>query len=220
MKQFLILFSVLSVLCLSPFSAAETAAEETEEYMKSFRIQAGVGEKVSINVERIPAQTTSYVAGMPFNIEESFVEFTNADYQGRLIANIDILSNTKFDLKIVASPMTHTTKTSNELDYYLTFEYELGYQTSGGISNAIPSVFRVHSANPQDWIWSEQVNADILDGTYVGNVDGHIYFKFDEESSAAIKEEKGKSEGKLPAGNYSATVTINIITDSYTGGSV
>ena len=215
MKQFLTLFFVLSVLCLSPFSAAET-----KEYMKSFRIQAGVGEKVSIHVERIPAQTTSYVAGMPFNIEESFVKYTNADYQGRLIANIDILSNTKFDLEIVAKPMTHTTEKSTELDYYLTFEYELGYQTSGGISNAIPSVFRFHSANQQKWIWSEQVNADILDGTYVGNVDGSIYFKFDETSSAAIEAEKGKAKGNLPAGNYSATVTINIITDSYTGGSV
>ena len=215
MKRIIMVFIVLFILCSTPFSVADS-----KRYMKSFRIQAGVGDKVSINVERIPAQTTSYVAGMPFNIEESFVDYTNADYQGRQIANIDIISNTKFDLEIEAEPMTHTTEESAELDYYLTFEYELGYQTSGGISNTVPSIFRYHSSNPSKWIWTEQVNADILDGTYVSNVDGRIYFKFDQASSAKIQTEKGNAKGDLPYGNYSANVTITIKTDAYTGGSV
>ena len=210
----LIAVVLISILCSALFSA------DTERHMKSFRIQAGVGEKVSINVERIPAQTTSYVAGMPFNIEESFVEYTNVAYQGRLIANFDILSNTKFDLEIKAEPMTHTTLSSAELDYYLIFDYRLGYQTAGGISNSIPKRFTFHSANPADWIWSDQVNADVLAGTYIGSVDGSIYFKFDSASTSEIQAEKGNNDGDLPAGNYSATVTITIKTDAYSGGNV
>ena len=213
MKRLIAVIVSLFILCLAIFSA-------DSNHMKSFRIQAGVGEKVSINVDRIPAQTTSGVAGMPFNIEESFVAFTNADYQGRLIANFDILSNTKFDLEIEAEPMKHTTESSAELNYYLTFEYRLGYQTSGGVSNSIPRIFTFNSANPSNWIWNDQVNADVLAGRFIGSVDGSIYFKFDSASTATIQEERGNSDGDLPAGNYAANVTITIKTDAYSGGNI
>ena len=211
MKRLFILISIISVLC-----CALSAVDTQQSYTRSFRIQAGVGEKVSVNVDRIPAQSTSYVAGMPFNIEEDFVQYTNPSFMGRLIANIDIIANTKYDLEITAQPMHHTTMDSVDLNYILTFEYTIGYE---GASNSTLSTFRCNSGSPQYWRWDDEIGASVAPGSYVGNIDGNIYFKFDDSSSSQIRT-LGDAEGELPPGNYSSTVTIVVKTDSIEGGEV
>lgn len=203
MKKLFLIIIIAAFPMLSIFSKVDPIS-------KSVVIQAGYGEVVSMEIDRIPAQSTGYIAGMPFNIEESFVQ-SNQD-PGRLIAHFSVLSNTRYEMAITSTPMKHMTgadfdENAYPLHYELTFEYILGYgSTNDDIRDRERSYSSRNDTKDVDWVFDI---GDYTEGNYIGTVNGSIYFRFDSESSSYIQ---GEGKTALPAGNYAADVTFEIRT--------
>lgn len=185
----------------------------TEPISDSFMIQAGYEEACSVVVHEIAAQSASYIGGMPFNIEEDIVQH-HADDVGRRIATIDIISNTRFRMTVTSDgPMKHIendgvtrTVTSTPLDYILTFQFLVGYYESGNINENATTTVRYRSAGG-DTAWTIGASPD--PDTFLGTVDGAIYFMFDDAASKFISDDNTTDE-MLPPGNYDSTVTITV----------
>ena len=203
---------------------------------KPLELQAAYGKVAYVSVTPIPAQGQSYIQGMPFNIEESYVLSTITDENGkvipgsengRLIANWSMISNSKVKLRITTTPMTHVSKESDKLNYYLHFTYLMGY--SDGNNNVeldtqyfnIPmkendpvSILKASDTQSVYEVDLFEVIADFTEGgsSYIGSLDGGIYFQFDEVSTELIYKEKGKADStSIPAGNYTASVLIEMV---------
>ena len=218
-------------------------SEYFHQMSKPLELQAAYGQVAYVSVTPIPAQGQSYIQGMPFNIEESYVLSTITDENGkvipgsengRLIANWSLISNTKVKLKISVNPMKHVSGNSDSLNYYLHFTYLAGYTNAGG--DEIPlnteyfnipmkdndpvTVVRIDDpasryANIYEVDPFEEVSADFSDEenmSYIGSLDGGIYFQFDENSTELIYSEKGNADStSIPAGNYTASVLIEMV---------
>lgn len=198
------LMTIISISAVMMLSAA------TQPISDSFMIQAGYEEACSVAVHEIAAQSTSYIGGMPFDIEEDIVAYNAADV-GRRIATIDIISNTRFRMTITSDgPMKHIendgsrSETSTPLHYILTFRFLLGFYVNGNINENVTTdvVFR-SSAGRREWT----INASPDSDTFLGTVDGAIYFMFDQAASEFIDSSDDTS---LPPGNYDSTVTITV----------
>lgn len=191
----------------------------TEVRSDSFTLQAGYDKVSAIYIEPIAAQSAAYIAGMPFNIEDSLVAPIDgaAGGVGRRIANFNLLSNTDFELHISGEPMHHETKDGVVLNYILTFDCELGFYSGSSISYNSYS-FTFNSADKKK-TWDPGMIFD--DGSFVGTVDGNISFIFDIDAIDAIHNGSDiDGDGvvdELPSGNYEAVVTVSIIS---TGDSV
>ena len=178
----------------------------TEPISDSFMIQAGYEEACSVVVHEIAAQSASYIGGMPFNIEEDLVQY-HSDDVGRRIATIDIISNTRFRMTVTSDgPMKHSDgmATVSPLDYILTFQFLVGYYESGNINENATTTVRYRSAGG-DTSWTIGASPD--PDTFLGTVDGAIYFMFDQNASSFIA---GSDDNTLPPGNYDSTVTITV----------
>ena len=183
----------------------------TDPISDSFMIQAGYEKACSVVVHEIAAQSASYIGGMPFNIEEDIVAYNPADV-GRRIATIDIISNTRFRMTVTSDgPMKHIendgvtrTVTSTPLDYILTFQFLLGYYEGGHINESATTTIRYRTAG-SDTSWTIDASPD--SETFLGTVDGTIYFMFDQAASDFIASSDDTS---LPQGNYDSTVTIRV----------
>ena len=214
---------ILSFILLCFISTEVFAYEIVRQ--DSFLLQAGYGQVAEIEINEIPAQSASYISGMPFDIEEALVQYNSSPAQGRLIATFNIISNTNFDLRIYSEPMRHIDENGNfdtsddapELHYILYFECNLGYYRNGVIQTVATDTFTFESrSNDMDngkVAWSPDILFD--EYSYVGNVDGHIHFMFDSESSIDIS---GADDTTLPRGNYGANVVIVIETDDSSSG--
>lgn len=208
---------------------------------KPLELQAAYGKVAYVSVTPIPAQGQSYIQGMPFNIEESYVLSTITDENGkvipgsengRLIANWSLISNTKVKLKISVNPMKHVSGNSSSLSYYLHFTYLAGYTNAGGdeiplnteyfnipmkdndpvsvIKSDVPvsGYTNTYEVDP----FAEITNFANDETSYIGSLDGGIYFQFDKVSTELIYEEKGKADStSIPAGNYTASVLIEMV---------
>lgn len=207
MKKLFLIIIIAAFPMLSIFSKVDSIS-------KSVMIQAGYGEVVSMEIDRIPAQSTGYIAGMPFNIEESFVQSTQEI--GRLIAHFSILSNTRYEISIKSTPMRHMTGAlydadAYDLHYNLTFDYILGYRNTESSSEESQRTVLTYNSRTDtneeaDWKFD---TSDYTDGNYIGTVNGSIYFRFDSGASSYIQ---GEGRTALPAGNYAADVTFEIRT--------
>lgn len=220
-------------------------SEYIHQMSKPLELQAAYGQVAYVSVTPIPAQGQSYIQGMPFNIEESYVLSTITDENGkvipgsengRLIANWSLISNTKVKLRISTTPMKHVSKNSSELSYYLHFTYLAGYTNASG--DEIPlnteyfnipmkdndpvTVVRCDKTetvsgyeNTYEVDPFAEVSADFSNEknmSYIGSLDGGIYFQFDEISTELIYGEKGKADStSIPAGNYTASVLIEMV---------
>ena len=122
-----LLFFAIAVLMLISSLNARTRT-------RSFDIQGAYGKVLEIDVEPLAAQTQDYVQGMPFNIEDSLVQYvapnddgTVNQQNGRHIADMSLISNTDFNIYIRADKLRSVNKTKDgnyaELDYVLTFSY-------------------------------------------------------------------------------------------------
>ena len=90
-------------------------SEYAHQISKPLELQAAYGQVAYVSVTPLPAQGQSYIQGMPFNIEESYVLSTVYDSNekpiilgsenGRLIANWSMITNTKVKLRISTTPM-------------------------------------------------------------------------------------------------------------------
>lgn len=174
----------------------------------SFMIQAAYKKACDVVVHEIAAQSASYIAGMPFNIEEDIVAY-HPDDVGRRIATIDIISNTRFRLEISSNgEMKHEEegkKTGEQLHYILTLEFLLGFYEGGHINESSTTSIRHESRSGQPTYWTISSSPD--PDTFLGTVDGAIYFMFDEKSSEFIDS---SDDTTLPPGNYKSTVTIRV----------
>ena len=200
------ILSVLLILLLS-FSLF-SSADSIHEFTRSFTIQAGRSEFSTLVITPISSQTENYRIGMPFNIEEDIVAY-HPDDVGRRIATIDIISNTRFRLEISSNgEMKHEEegkKTGEPLHYILTLEFLLGFYEGGHINESSTTSIRHESRSGQPTYWTISSSPD--PDTFLGTVDGAIYFMFDEKSSAFIDS---SDDTTLPPGNYKSTVTIRV----------
>ena len=200
-KAYLMIIAIL--ISVSLYAATDPISD-------SFMIQAGYEKACSVVVHEIAAQSASYIGGMPFNIEEDIVQY-HPDDVGRRIATIDIISNTRFRMTVTSDgPMKHIendgvrTVTSTPLNYILTFQFLLGYYEGGNINESATTTIRYRTAG-SDTSWTIDASPD--SETFLGTVDGTIYFMFDQAASAFIASSDDTS---LRPGNYDSTVTIRV----------
>lgn len=212
-------------MCSSVFAVTYTSKQ-----VKTITLQAGYSDVMDVTVTPLASQTNSFMQGMPFNIEESFVQYGETEY-GRMVANWSVLSNASFTIQVNAGHLqawdydTSSKKTgSRDLPYVLTFFYELGYQNSDGdeISSG-EKQFEVYSGTLYDSVDDDDISFAVIDsissGSYAGfaGATGSIYFQFTEDSSELIEGLRGTDAAEIPSGDYYATVTITL-TAIETGG--
>lgn len=211
------LIILLLILVLPNVNAAYV--HETTRY---FDLQAGYESAWSLNVEPIPAQSLSYVAGMPFSIEDPMV--LGASSQGREIAKWSVLSNQDFRIHIRGSEwngkmypvitdenggmIKNPDYTGDGLDYILTFTYRLGYVADGVEQTADGEFqYKTSESGGESYfsIVSEHTTGEGANA-FIGSVDGSIFFCFDEASANSIENDGGA----LPSGDYMAYLTIEL----------
>ena len=211
---------------------------------KPLELQAAYGQVAYVDVAPLPAQGQSYIQGMPFNIEESYVLSTVYDSNenpiilgsenGRLIANWSMITNTKVKLRISTTPMKHVSKNSSELSYYLHFTYLAGYTDASGdeislnteyfnipmkgndpvsvIKSDVPvsGYTNTYEVDP----FAEITNFANDETSYIGSLDGGLYFQFDGNSTQLIDSQRANPDStSVPAGNYTAQVLVELISE-------
>ena len=219
-------------------------SEYAHQMSKPLELQAAYGQVAYVSVTPLPAQGQSYIQGMPFNIEESYVLSTVYDSNenpiilgsenGRLIANWSMITNTKVKLRISTTPMKHVSKNSSELSYYLHFTYLAGYTDASGdeislnteyfnipmkgndpvsvIKSDVPvsGYTNTYEVDP----FAEITNFANDETSYIGSLDGGIYFQFDGNSTQLIDSQRANPDStSVPAGNYTAQVLVELISE-------
>ena len=167
MKRIMI-FVLILLIATSLFAETKTSM---------LQLQGAYGEAMNMSINPIAAQTESFISGMPFNIEEKFVQY-NANSDGRAIATWNVLSNTKFNIYVKADDMAPVDQKnynpSVALSYILTFSYDLSYP--GAVFDGEGS-FSITSG-PNDHSWektSPTTEISVVDETYGNNVSGTFY---------------------------------------------
>ena len=208
---------LLVIVLLNPLFADDTTLRFIT---KNITIQGAFGEVAKIAVDPVPAMANSFMHGMPFNIEEPYVWFGYGE--GRLIAYWSYISNSNFSIEIEAEPMRYEGESAKDIEpltYILKFSSIPSYINSAGesISNT-PYSFNVpvnSTTSNTIYKWTELENITRQDGTYIGAVNGSIYFQFDETATNRIKSNDNLNKNNtadLPSGSYSANVTLRMIT--------
>ena len=226
MKKLLlsIIFSISIVAALSAISNPVT---------KPFKIQGGSGTVLHISITPTSTQATSFLMGMPFDIEEDLVQYGKMK-SGRSIANWSMIANTDFVLKVKAglltsegeyTPVGSSDAVHAEIPYILEFDYSFGfYDINGNIDN-LTGYFSLNNEtgsgsyiNPETgattnvtWTTDKAFVFDILPSDIdskglSGAVDGQIYFMFTQNGTDRIKNQGGT----VPVGDYYAYVTVTL----------
>ena len=219
-------------------------SEYAHQISKPLELQAAYGQVAYVSVTPLPAQGQSYIQGMPFNIEESYVLSTVYDSNekpiilgsenGRLIANWSMITNTKVKLRISTTPMKHVSKNSSELSYYLHFTYLAGYTDASGDEISLNTEYfniPMKGNDPVSVIksdvsvsgytntyevdpFAEITNFANDETSYIGSLDGGIYFQFDGNSTQLIDSQRANPDStSVPAGNYTAQVLVELISE-------
>ena len=213
---------IISLLFLS---LSSVFAEYSATLTKHLTIQGGFREALYIQVVPIASQSQSYIMGMPFSIEDSLVQFGYSRY-GRQVAQWSLLANEDFRIQIDAPDLEWLKNDSYpnidncELPYILTFEYQIAYYPvnssspqyetrrfavrSEGASGNAPASHAGMTLNTYDQATNGLNifgNEAVDFGSFVGSVEGIIYFKFDENADISA----------APGGDYNASVTIKVV---------
>ena len=217
MRRFIILLT--SILSIS----SSLAAAYSLEMSKPLQLQAAYDEVAFIDVEEVSSQSQAYIQGMPFNIEDSFVQAGTTE-DGRHIANWSMISNTQVLVRVTAEPMHHATKSSLMLPYKLLFTYSIGYTDANGQSQVVRgeefTAYSLSQAPSGDYAgnvteFDPMPNISLGNSTdsYLGNLNGSIYFQFTQDATDIIMSEAnfGKDNDNVPVGNYEALVTVELI---------
>lgn len=200
-KIFMTLITALMVV--SSLSAALA-----QEMSKKFAIQGGYAQFADMKIKPISADTLEYKSGMPFDMMAADVAGGAGYPKGRQIAEWEIITNyPQYKLKITASPMIHTEKSTHpdeqayntELHYIVTFKYSVSYQTTNSSSpeSTEPVTFWVSSdpRSQQDNTARNPLPADVGKNTFVGSQDGEIWFMFTPESVTALQDDSLTAPG-------------------------
>ena len=196
------------VMILLSFVIFSITAGYKSEMTRYFDLQAGYESAWSLNVEPIPAQSLSYVAGMP----------------GREIAKWSVLSNQDFRIHIYGSEwngkmypvitdenggmIKNPDYTGDGLDYILTFTYRLGY-VADGVEQTADGEFQYKTSEGGGENYFSIVSKHTTgegENAFIGSVDGSIFFCFDVASANQIKN----SGDALPSGDYMAYLMIEL----------
>lgn len=213
---------LIIIIC---FSSLYSAAVENVK-TKSIRIQAGVSNTLYVAVQPIAAQSQAYIMGMPFSIDDALVKYEYKE-KGRHIASWSILTNTNFDITVVANDLVHETEKDEKISYYLCFDYSLSYfpiSAKDPITKegafVIKSEGNDDTDNPSSYVDSKNSDFYMIKGSgekfnlisdadsgtqYIGALDGAIYFKMSEAS-----DKINSSTESYPGGNYSGLVKITV----------
>lgn len=219
---FILFFAMTSLIFSATIHDTETS--------KYFKIQGASGAVIRATVSPISTQSTAFIMGMPFDIEDDLVQY-GVMQNGRTIANWSLVTNTDFRIRIKAdllkSKNTYTDDTDSYvycyLPYILKFTYNFGYFDSNGTSLSESGKFEIDNErgvakynDPATGLSTEKgLSADgyidfqflpsgITEHGISGSVDGDIYFMFTESSTNRIKN----NGDTVPVGEYSALVTI------------
>lgn len=217
MKKNFLFLTLLFVVISAAFSKAPYQMEMTRQ----FTLQAGYDHAAEISIAPVVAQGQSYIAGMPFNIEDKQVQYGVTE-QGREIARWDVLSNTNFNIKISGTKLQPVDEIGNVktgfeddgLDYYLRFSYTIGYVDSSGEQKTSTGEKVYYTAEASSGEFVGLIPTHTADGTlnqFIGGVDGSIFFVFDKASSERIQSDAADDSANgnyLPPGDYMATVTV------------
>lgn len=211
MKRKVLLISILFVLIFTA-SASITHGNGYTVNTQGLSILAGFGEKASIKVIPIAAQSQFYLAGMPFNIEESYVAY-NTESSGRLIATWDVIANTLFEISIECPDLTYQGAGEPvNLPYQLSFEYDLSYSIDGlnNVEKPLSGTMLVHSgAGEQVFRVSDMVD-NVAAGFFIGSVAGNVFFEFDEYMHDGTTKVSDYIKNTAPSGDYVAIVKLQI----------
>ena len=192
----LIIFILTALQLNAAFQADQTRA---------ISLQAAAKAVAELYIEPISAQTTSYRFGMPFDIQDISVSPNAAD--GRPIAHWSVLSNSNFKIRITKmEKLHHVDKTEADgFDYTLTFTYDLSYFV-GTEQRQLKGSESISTFESEKTI--NMVPTDINPGSYIGSVDGTIYFKF--VSINGNEDEIKNSIDTAEAGEYQAAVEFTV----------
>lgn len=171
-----------------------------EPVTKNFDIQGIYGETLSLDIEPIASQVSSYIAGMPFNILDAQV---NPDQVsgGRQIARWSAASNSLFTIKVSADHMYHVDDTSK--GYPLSFELTFKYNVSVSDQVYENQVFSIESGTEAREFNLVNNLSNTGDG-FIGILNGGIFFRFTSEGWAVAKSDNA------PDGEYMAIVTVSL----------
>ena len=214
-----ILFIILSSMLLGAVTPATS---------KAVKIQGASGSVLHVSITPLSTQSTSFLLGMPFDIEEDLVQY-GVMKEGRIIAKWSMVANTGFNLSVKAdlltSENTYGDKIHAELPYIMRVYYSFGYYVSAneisshtgylllnnetGLGSIVDESGAVESTvtwTTDKWFKYDFMPDDIYKKGLSGSVDGNITFMFTEQSTKRISD----YPDTVPAGNYSATVTIKL----------
>lgn len=217
MKRFVSI--ILIALSLSSLFATEKSTT------KSFRLQGGYDNTISVQVTGIAALEMQGLVGMPFDIQDKSVLSSNKG-NGREIAKWSMLSNTPFYVIVEATSMHNTAllegqwTDDNSLEYQMVLSYELVYDHDGSsVTKSANLTFDTEKKTQEpsfdsypvsDTAFKTSFKYDIFSdlpatdsAKFVGSLDGSIYFKFTDSSSIKVYD-----DDVIPKGNYTAEVKI------------
>lgn len=195
---------IILVLLLIMISFPVLAVTYKADTSGTIALQGGYGDVVSVSVETLKAQANEYMAGMPFSITDRSVEPSSS---GRAIAEWSVIANKAFNIKINAQPLYSVSTPSNQYNYILIFQYDLGY-VAFGEEVKVSGDIEVSSEDYKDII-EDQTPISFLHGEtydsdhFIGSVDGMIFFRFIE----------GTTFTNAIPGEYAAKVEILIETE-------
>lgn len=224
-KLFVVIILLISQIFLY---AADTGPQW--EFTRSFSIQAGRDEFATIDITPISAQSENYRIGMPFNIEDSQVQYTNT--AGRTIAEWSLISNTAFELLVEAEELHYIgaldeiANPPSGLPYILSFQctmslasgrttemnfwFDLSSKTCGagagsGTAEVVAEGVTISSDyNTGAFLFKPigNISTGLPGNAYLGSLDGTIDFRF----SSGVDP----SNEEYPAGQYEALVCITL----------
>ena len=208
MKRIVLIITIIFLVLAPAYSAYEI------QRTKEFTLMAGYETVLYLEIDEIPAQSNQYIAGMPFNIEDSIVQFSNGG-RGRTIAYFSVMSNTNCKIGVKAENLewqdgpedsSAGSVSSAALSYILNFDYNVSYTTADGSIEYSPNDtgFIVHSG--QSCEGASLYTGQIPSNTYLSISDGRISFMFDSETSDRIRN----NPDSVPAGIYTGTVVLII----------
>ncbi len=209
-KRLIIL--LIFIICM----VSHLSAVLVPDLSRAIKLQGALGEVLSVSVEPLSAQTSSYRFGMPFDVQDASVQYSSEGTLGRPIAHWTVLANTPFTITVQPADenngrLVHVSEASMPLDYILTFSYNLDYYVRGEAHSASGTDF-VYKTNESSTPFNsrEAIRKHGEDGylsadekALTGSVDGTVYFRFADRQAETIDDNTS-----VPPGNYEAKIKL------------
>ncbi len=165
MKRFILLFLIIALITTSLFAVAIK-----NELTKPLTLQAGYGDVCELYVTPIAAQSQGFMIGMPFNIEDPNVQYSESSLgtdaaeifgsgSGRIIADWHMLLNKAVQIQVSATPLKPSVdpqddETTPFLTYSLAFDFTISYtDDNDGVLKSATGYIVYDGNNEATYIW-------------------------------------------------------------------